>query len=129
MQTTAYTQFDDFAERLRMAVHTVLAESKNVRLGLVHRVGLRYMDVVLASGGKDFRFYLRPGLHGVGDEVFQPGQHLLHTESGGRTVVGGNPGTDGRPHRSEGPGVGATANKCQGIVGRIDEAALRLDEG
>ena len=63
------------------------------RPGVVHRVGLRYIDVVRASGGKAFRFYLRPGLHGVGDEVFQPGQHLLHTESRGRTVVGGNPGT------------------------------------
>ena len=62
-------------------------------VGVVHRVGLRYIDVVRASGGKAFRFYLRPGLHGVGDEVFQPGQHLLHTESRGRTVVGGNPGT------------------------------------
>ena len=93
LQTTAYTRFEDFAERLRMAVHTVLAESEHDRLGVVHRVGLRYIDVVRASGGKGFRFYLRPGLHGVGDEVFQPGQHLLHTESRGRTVVGGNPGT------------------------------------
>ena len=60
---------------------------------MVHRVGLRYIAVVRPSGGKDFRFYLRPGLHGVPDEVFQPGQHPLHTESRGRTVVGGNPGT------------------------------------
>ena len=93
LQTTAYIGFEDFVERLRMAVHTVLAESEHDRLGVVHRVGLRYIDVVRASGGKDFRFYLRPGLHGVPDEVFQPGQHLLHTESRGRTVVGGNPGT------------------------------------
>ena len=93
LQTTAYTRFEAFAERLRMAVHTVLAESEHDRLGVVHRVGLRYIDVVRASGGKDFRFYLRPGLHGVPDEAFQPGQHLLHTECRGRTVVGGNPGT------------------------------------
>ena len=78
---------------MQLAVHTVLAESELDRLGAVHRVGLRYIDVVRASGGKDFRFYLWPGLHGVGDEVFQSGQHLLHTESRGRTVVGGNPGT------------------------------------
>lgn len=37
--------------------------------------------------------HLRPGLHGVPDEIFQPGRHLLHTESRGGTVVGGNPGT------------------------------------
>ena len=94
LQTTAYTRFEDFAERLRMAVHTVLAESEHDRLGVVHRVGLRYIDVVRPSGGKDFRFYLRPGLHGVPDEVFQPGRHLLHTESRGRTR--GRPGTPAR---------------------------------
>ena len=93
LQTTAYTRFEDFVEQLQMAVHTVLAESEHDELGVVHRVGLRYIDVVRPSGGKDFRFYLRPGLHGVRDEVFQPGQHLLHTESRGRTAVGGNPGT------------------------------------
>ena len=84
LQTTAHTRFEDFAERVQLAVHTVLAESEHDRLGVVHRVGLRYIDVVRASGGKDFRFYLRPGLHGVPDEVFQPGQQLLHTESRGR---------------------------------------------
>ena len=93
LQTTAYTRFEEFAGRLQMAVHTVLAESEHDELGVVHRVGLRYIDVVRPSGGKDFRFYLRPGLHGVPDEVFQPGRHLLHTESRGRTVIGGNPGT------------------------------------
>ena len=93
LQTTAYTRFEEFAGRLQLAVQTVLAESEHDELGVVHRVGLRYIDVVRPSGGKDFRFYLRPGLHGVPDEVFQPGRHLLHTESRGRTVVGGNPGT------------------------------------
>ncbi len=93
LQTTAYTRFEDFAERLRLAVRTVLAESEHDQFGVIHRVGLRYIDVVRPSGGKDFRHYLRPGLHGVPDEVFQPGQHLLHTESRGRTVVGENTGT------------------------------------
>ena len=59
---------------------------------MIHRVGLRYVDVVRPRAGKGFRFYLRPGLHGVSDEVFQPGGHLLHIESRGRTVVGGHPG-------------------------------------
>ena len=93
LQTTDYTRFEEFADRLRMAVHTVLAASEHDELGVVHRVGLRYVDVVRPSRGKDFRFYLRPGLHGMPDEVFQPGRHLLHIESRGRTIVGGNPGT------------------------------------
>lgn len=93
LQTTDYKRFEHFVERLKMAVDAVLAVSEHDQLGVVHRVGPRYIDVVRPSGGKDFRFYLRPGLHGVPDEVFQSGQHLLHTESRGRTMVGGNPGT------------------------------------
>ena len=76
-----------------MVAVTVLAESEHDRLGVVRRVGLRYIDVVRPSGGKDFRHYLRPGLRGAPDEVFQPGRHLLHTESRAGTVVVGNPGT------------------------------------
>ena len=93
LQTTAYTRFEEFAERLQLAVGTVLTESEQAQFGMVHRVGLRYIDMVRPSAGKDFRFCLRPGLHGVPDEVFQPGRHLLHVESRGQTVVGGHPGT------------------------------------
>ena len=93
LQATAYTRFEDFAEQLRFAVHTVLTESEHDRFGVIHRVGLRHIDVVRPSAGKDFRSYLRRGLHGVPDEVFQPGRHLLHVESRGETVVGGDPGT------------------------------------
>ena len=93
LQTTAYTRFEQFAEQLQLAVNTVLTESEHDGFGVVHRVGLRYIDLVRPSAGKDFRFYLRRGLHGVADEVFQPGRHLLHLESRGRTVVGGHPGT------------------------------------
>lgn len=92
LQTTAYTRFEEFAERLQLAVGTVLAESEQDRLGVVHRVGLRYIDVVRPSADKDFRFYLRQGLHGIPDEVFQPGRHRLHTESRGHTVVRGHSG-------------------------------------
>lgn len=93
LQTTAYTRFEDFAEQLQSAVQTVLAESEHDGFGVVHRVGLRYVDVVVPNADKDFRFYLRPGLRGVPDEVFQPGRHLLHVESRGQTMVGGDPGT------------------------------------
>ena len=88
LQTTAYTRFEEFADRLQLAVNTVLTESEQARFGVVHRVGLRYIDMVRPSASKDFRFYLRPGLHGVRDEVFQPGRHLLHVESRGQTVPG-----------------------------------------
>ena len=46
-----------------------------------------------AARRRDFRFYLRPGFHGVADDVFRTGTHRLHVESTGRTSVGDVPGT------------------------------------
>ena len=70
-----------------------LTGSEHDGFGVIHRVGLRHVDLVRPGAGKGFRSYLRRGLHGVPDEVFQPGRHLLHVESRGETVVGGDPGT------------------------------------
>ena len=92
LQTTAYTRFEDFAKRLRLAVQTVLSESEQDQLGVVHRVGLRYIDVVRPSGGKSYRHYLRAGLHGLPDDVFPRGPRLVHAQSTGGTEVGGIPG-------------------------------------
>ncbi|MEL6341378.1 MAG: TIGR04255 family protein [Myxococcota bacterium] len=93
LQTTSYERFEGFADRLRHAVQTVLAKTENDQLGVVQRVGLRYVDVVQPRDGEDFRFYLRPGLHGVADEVFQSDTHRLHVESTGKTTVGNVDGT------------------------------------
>jgi uncharacterized protein (TIGR04255 family) len=93
LQTTAYQRFEAFAEHLDRAVRTVLAKTEHDQLGVVQRVGLRYVDLVQPRAGEDFRFYLRPGFHGVADEVFLPGSHRLHVESSGRTGVGDLQGT------------------------------------
>jgi len=90
---STYTRFKDFADRPRMAVHTVLAESEHDRLGVVRTGGFRYIDVVRPGVGKSFRSYLRRGLHGVPDEVFQPGRQPPPCREQGGTVVGGDPGT------------------------------------
>lgn len=88
LQTTAYERFEGFADRLQYAVRTVLSTTEHERLGVVQRVGLRYIDVVQPRVGEDFRAYLRPGFHGTADEVFRDGTHRLHVESKGRTQVG-----------------------------------------
>ena len=93
LQTTAYGRFEHFADRLLHAVGTVLSKTEHDQLGVVERVGLRYVDVVRPRDGEDFRFYLRPGFHGVADEVFRAGTHRLHVESTGRTSVGDVSGT------------------------------------
>ena len=88
LQTTAYERFESFAERLQHTVQTVLATTEHDRLGVVLRVGLRYIDVIQPREGEDFRTYLRAGLHGTADNVFRAGTHRLHIESTGRTQVG-----------------------------------------
>lgn len=92
LQTTAYERFEGFAEKLQHAVGTVLSMTEHDRLGVVQRVGLRYVDVVQPRDGEDFRVYLRPGFHGVADEVFRTATHRLHVESTGGTTVGDVPG-------------------------------------
>jgi len=93
LQTTAYTKFEVFADQLRLAMDTVLSKTEQDNFGLIQRVGMRYIDLVQPRADEGYRFYLRPGFHGVADEVFKPGTHRLHVESIGATDVGGIPGT------------------------------------
>lgn len=95
LQTTEYGRFEEYAEKFLQMLRTVFAKTEHDRLGVVQRVGLRYVDVVQprTDEDEDFRFYLQAGFHGVADEVFEPGTHRLHVESTGRTTVGNESGT------------------------------------
>jgi len=93
LQTTGYQRFEGLAEHLQRALGTVLTKTEHDKLGLVQRVGLRYIDLIQPRSGEDFRHYLRPGFHGVADAVFQPGTHRLHVESVGSCAVGDTAGT------------------------------------
>ncbi len=93
LQTTNYGRFEEFADKLHLAVRTVLTKSEQDRFGVVERIGLRYIDAIQPKHGKDFRFYLRPGLHGVSDETFQPEQHRIYIENAGSKMVADHSGT------------------------------------
>lgn len=93
LQTTAYEKFEGFAEVLEKAVRTVLEKTEQNQFGVVQRVGLRYIDLVQPDEGEDYRVYLRPGFHGVADEVFRAKSNRLHLESVGHTTVGDGEGT------------------------------------
>jgi len=88
LQTTAYDRFEEFARTLEQALQTVLLATEHDRLGIVERIGLRYINLILPGPGEDFRRYLRPGLHGVRDSAFEPGSNRTHIESVGRTSCG-----------------------------------------
>lgn len=93
LQTTAYERFEGFAEKLEVAVKTVLEQTEQDKLGLVQRVGLRYIDLIQPRDGESYRDYLRPGFHGASDAPFSEGSHRLYVESVGRTTVGDTTGT------------------------------------
>jgi uncharacterized protein (TIGR04255 family) len=93
LQTTSYTRFEEFAEQLLLAVKTVLSKTEHDKLGVIQRIGLRYVDLVIPDAERDFRFHVRPGLHGVPDQVFLSGSNRLHVENVGATEVGDAKGT------------------------------------
>jgi uncharacterized protein (TIGR04255 family) len=88
LQTTAYETFEAFAERLELAAGIVLQHTEQNQLGIIERVGLRYINLVQPAGNEDFRTYLRQGFHGAADQVFTEGSHRIHIESVGSTRVG-----------------------------------------
>ena len=88
MQTTAYDRFEDFAEKLQRALDTVLTKTEHDKLGVIQRIGLRYVNVIRPREGEDHRTYLREGFHGIPDAVFVPGTNRLHIESVGSTTAG-----------------------------------------
>lgn len=94
LQTTDYDRFEGFAEKLRLAVDTVLKATEHDRYGVLQRIGLRYIDHIRPQAGEDFRAYVKPGLHGIQDEgVFLPNSGRLHCEMVGATKVGDESGT------------------------------------
>ena len=94
LQTTDYDRFHGYAEKLRLAVDTVVKATEHNEFGVLERIGLRYIDHIRPSKGESFREYVRPGLHGIPDEgVFIPGSGRLHSEMVGATAVGSETGT------------------------------------
>jgi uncharacterized protein (TIGR04255 family) len=87
LQTTEYDRFESFANELVTAFRTVMEVTEHHKYGVVQRLGLRYINRVRPSPGRDYRFYLKPGLCGAADAVFQPGTHRVHVQSTGKTKL------------------------------------------
>jgi len=64
VHVSRYSSFDVFCSALQYALDTV---HSIVTLGLIERIGLRYVDVVRPSEGEELRQYLHPGLLGFND--------------------------------------------------------------
>jgi len=61
-QTTVYTNFEDFVPEVIRLMDALTAAGADV---LIMRVGLRYVNAIIPSKGKNWRSYLAPTLHGI----------------------------------------------------------------
>lgn len=85
--TTAYDCFEGFTARLRRCLE-IIDQVAEIQHGMIHRIGLRYVDVIDPISEKTFRDYLQPSLHGPQSSVFTTLNQWLHLESEGITEIG-----------------------------------------
>ncbi len=93
LQTTDYKGFNGYSERFCLAVRTVLEATEHDRLGVLQRLGIRYVNLIRPQAGEDFRAYIAPGFHGLqGDGVFEATSGRLQCQMAGTTQVGSDVG-------------------------------------
>lgn len=88
--TTNYERFPGFSARLSRVLATI-DEIAGIRNGQIHRIGLRYVDVIKPAPDETVEQYLQPSLHGPTTPksgVFVSKDRLLAVESVGRTGIG-----------------------------------------
>jgi uncharacterized protein (TIGR04255 family) len=85
--TTAYDRYEGFCERFKMLLEEVDRVAE-LRLGQIHRVGIRYVDVINPREGETFRDYLQVPLHGLQSDVILGNSQVVQSHSIGRTQVG-----------------------------------------
>lgn len=61
-QTTVYTNFEDFVPEVIRLMDALVGAGADI---LITRVGLRYVNAIVPSNGKNWRSYVGPGLHGI----------------------------------------------------------------
>ena len=88
--TSAYDRFAGFSKRLKRAIE-IVDQVAEIRHGQVHRIGLRYVDVIDPREGETVRQYLQPSLHGPTtptSNVITGPERMMALESVGRTAMG-----------------------------------------
>lgn len=85
--TSGYSTFAEFSSQLRKCMG-IINEVAGLQHGQIHRVGIRYVDVIDPDQGESFRDYLQDSLHGPKSSVIQASAQQLHLESVGKTDLG-----------------------------------------
>jgi hypothetical protein len=95
MQTVDYEGFESFFETYLDAFNIVMGRSDHARLGVVQRLGLRYVDQVRKqTEDDDIDSYLRPEFRGMERGAFlDPTKHYAFTAVGQTALRRGKTGT------------------------------------
>ena len=78
IQTTAYSSFDDFLNRLSIGMATVDAVVGNL---VVERVGLRYIDAISPQPNESWKEYLQSGYHGQVNDIIRSDNSVLFMQT------------------------------------------------
>jgi uncharacterized protein (TIGR04255 family) len=82
--TTAYDTFEDFLEKMMNGVELV---NKIVELDYVERIGLRYLDAIVAKDNDQLQQYLHPSLMGLSENL---GGSTIHSFTETITAIRAN---------------------------------------
>ena len=85
VQTTAYRGFDEFLDKLSFALATVEDVVGNL---VLERVGLRYVDFIDPRPGESWKYYVKPGYHGLENDILRPEESLHFAQSVATTGEG-----------------------------------------
>lgn len=84
-ETNVYTTFDDFAKKLQGVLEIV---GEIVKISLVKKIGLRYIDLIQPKEGESFKEYFKPGLLGLDTSCLNVKNTLLRLECSSDTEIG-----------------------------------------
>lgn len=85
LETSRYTVFEDFAQHLETVLKTIGTVTD---ASLVHRLGLRFVDLILPNEDENLDEYLQRKLHGLQPGDLAMDKVLNQFESRGDTEVG-----------------------------------------
>lgn len=85
LETSRYSIFEDFTANLKAVLDTV---GPIIEAELVHRLGLRYVDLIVPQDGESLDDYLQPKLQGLQPDDLAIDKVLNHFESRAQTPLG-----------------------------------------
>lgn len=87
VQTTAYDGFVEFAKRAMEAVEMILKVTEHDKYGVLHRVGLRYINAVRPNADETHEQYLKPSFHGAMYAGFCEDSRRIFVQTTGETAL------------------------------------------